>query len=140
MKKLLCCLLLVVAPAPALAMQCAPFIPDPLAGFTALDAGQYMDLPDGDTVRATSAIETSLVNDIITGQIGSFTKTWCQIGVQRMIVDFAVPVEDDAIRAIVTRAIYVWDASFEPAGWRMDQLAERGICARGDDPFAPLCP
>ncbi|WP_417250609.1 hypothetical protein [Celeribacter sp.] len=83
--------------APVVAQSCAPFMGDPLDGFTPLGATAYLDLPDADVVRVTSPIETAIINDIVAGSIRTASKTWCQIGVQRMIVDFEVPVEDDAI-------------------------------------------
>lgn len=126
--------------APVAAQSCAPFMGDPLDGFTPLDATAYLDLPDSDVVRVTSPIETAITNEIVAGNMRSASKTWCQIGIQRMIVDFEVPVEDDAISAIITRAIYVWNAQDDPIGWQISQLAERPRCARGDDPFAELCP
>ena len=126
--------------APVVAQSCAPFMGDPLDGFTPLDATAYLDLPDADVVRVTSPIETAIINDIVAGSIRTASKTWCQISVQRMIVDFEVPVEDDSISAMITRAIYVWNAQDDPVGWQISLLAERPRCARGDDPFAKLCP
>ncbi|WP_417269936.1 MULTISPECIES: hypothetical protein [Alphaproteobacteria] len=126
--------------APVAAQSCAPFMGDPLDGFTPLDAMAYLDLPDGDVVSVTSPIETAITNEIVAGSIRTASKTWCQIGVQRMIVDFEVPVEDDAISAMIIRAIYVWNAQDDPVGWQISQLAERPRCARGDNPFATLCP
>jgi hypothetical protein len=125
---------------PVFAQSCAPFMGDPLGGFTPLDATAYLDLPDSDVVRVTSPIETAITNEILAENIRSASKTWCQIGIQRMIVDFEVPVEDDAISAMITRAIYVWNAQDDPVGWQISHLAERPRCARGDDPFAKLCP
>ncbi|MBU2936357.1 MULTISPECIES: hypothetical protein [Pacificibacter] len=126
--------------APVFAQSCAPFMGDPLDGFTPLDATAYLDLPDSNVVRVTSPIETAITNEIVAGNVSRASKTWCQISIQRMIVDFEVPVEDDAISAMITRAIYIWNAQDDPVGWQISQLAERPRCARGDDPFAALCP
>lgn len=126
--------------APIAAQSCAPFMGDPLDGFTPLDATAYLDLPDGDVVSVTSPIETAITNEIVAGNYRSASKTWCQIGIQRMIVDFEVPVEDDAISAMITRVVYVWNAQDVPVGWQISQLAERPRCARGNDPFADVCP
>ena len=126
--------------APVFSQSCAPFMGDPLDGFTPLDANAYLDLPDSDVVRVTSPIETAITNEIVAGRTRTASKTWCQISVQRMIVDFEVPVEDDAISAMITRAIYVWNAQGDPVGWQISHLAERPRCVRGDDPFAHVCP
>jgi hypothetical protein len=125
---------------PVLSQVCAPFMGDPLDGFTPLDAMAYLDLPDGDVVRVTSSLEAAITNKIIAGSIRTASKTWCHIGLQRIIVDFEVPVQDDAISAMITRAIYIWNAQDDPVGWQISQLAERPRCARGDNPFADICP
>lgn len=125
---------------PVSALACPDFRPDPLAGFAGQDAMQFLDLPDRDTVRATATLENALMSPLIAQEAAFVTKTWCQIGIQRFIVDFEVPVEDDAIAAMRTRAVYVWDHSGDPVGWRIDQLGTRPVCARGDDPYAVLCP
>lgn len=113
---------------------------NPFAGFTELDALQYLDLPDPDTTRATQVLEAHFVGQVVAKEIMSFSKSWCAINLQSMIVDFEVPVQDDAIRSILTRAYYIWNSTEEPAGWQIKTLGERFVCARGEDPFAPLCP
>ncbi|WP_435230656.1 hypothetical protein ACMAZE_01340 [Pseudopelagicola sp. nBUS_20] len=125
---------------PAYAQTCPPVLGDPMAGFTPLDPMMYLDLPDGDLVSVTGPIEAAITGQILAGSALYASKTWCQIGVQRMVVDFEVPIEDDAIAATRTRAVYVWDHSGDPVGWRIDQLGTRPVCARGDDPYALLCP
>lgn len=122
------------------AMTCAISKPDMLAGFTPLDPLAFLDLPDPFATRATAALEDSFVDQLVREDIRSFTKAWCEIGLQTMVVEFDVPVEDDAIVSILTRAIYIWDAQADPAGWRIDVLGERSVCARGTDPFAAICP
>lgn len=125
---------------PASAFACPDVRPDPLDGFSVQDAMQYLDLPDPETVRVTATLENALIAPLIAQEAAFVTKTWCQIGIQRFIVDFEVPVEDDAIAAMRTRAVYIWEPSGDPVGWRIDQLGTRPVCARGDDPYAPLCP
>lgn len=131
---------LVIAPMPMFAQTCAEYRPDPLATFTTLDSTLYLDLPNPDPIAAAFPLELTLVTDLIKGDHRHVTKTYCQIGVQRMIIDFTVPVEDDAVSDWVTRAVYIWNSADAPVGWQLDQLGERGRCARGDDPFAPICP
>jgi hypothetical protein len=114
--------------------------PDRLAGFSALNAMVFLDLPDPITTRATATLESSFVDQLISEDIRGFSKTWCEIGLHTMVIDFEVPVEDDAIKSILTRGVYVWDTTTEPIGWRIESLGERPVCARGDDPFAALCP
>lgn len=111
-----------------------------LDGFTELDPLEFLDLPDPDTVRTTSTIEQVLVSKMIANPSAGVTKTYCTIGIQNMVVDFSQRVEDDAIYAILTRAVFVWDSSGDPIGWRLDKLGERFLCARGDDPLAQVCP
>jgi hypothetical protein len=106
---------------PAFSQTCASVSGDPLAGFTPLDPLTYLDLPERDVVSVTSPIETAITSQIIAGTARTASKTWCQIGIQQMVVDFEVPVEDDAIRAIITRAVYEWNAQGEPIGWQLDQ-------------------
>jgi hypothetical protein len=113
---------------------------DMLDGFSALDAMAYLDLPDPDALRVTQVVEDSFVVKMIAGDIGGFSKTWCRIGVQSSIIDFDVPVEDDAIRSILTRVVYEWKTTPDAFGWQISALGERSICARGDDPFAIVCP
>lgn len=113
---------------------------NPFAGFKELDTVRYLDLPDPETTRATQVLEDHFVRQVVANEIMSFSKSWCAINIQDMIVDFEVPVEDDTIRSVLTRAHFIWNSAEEPAGWQIKALGERLICARGDDPFAPLCP
>ena len=122
------------------AQACPPVLGDPMAGFTPLDPMIYLDLPDGDVVSVTGPIAAAITGQILAGSAPYASKTWCQIGIQQMVVDFEVPIEDDAIRAFVTRAVYVWNAEATPVGWQISLLGERPRCARGDDPFAAICP
>lgn len=119
---------------------CMNIKPEPLAGFSALDPTLYADLPDPDPMTAAFGLELTLVNRLVAGEISGLTKTYCQISVLQTVIDFSYPVEDDAFTDWITRAVFVWDSSDEPIGWRLEQLGERGRCARGDNPFAPLCP
>ena len=122
------------------ANPCVVSKPDLMAGFTPKDAFVFLDLPDRYAARATATLEGSFVDRVIAEEIRSFSKSWCQIGLQTMILDFDTPVEDDAIGSVLTRAVYVWDTQSDPVGWRIDQLGDRNVCARGDDPFAAICP
>jgi len=120
--------------------MCAPIDVDPLAGFTRLDPMQYLDLPDPDAARATAVIEMERFNAVVGQEVARLSKRYCDIGIQSMIVEFETPLLDDAIAGQILRAIYIWDSSGDPIGWRLDQLGERFRCARGDDPWADLCP
>ncbi len=141
MKRIILLITLLAGSPPALAAQTCPHsMSDPMAGFAPLDIGLYLDLPVPDPIDAAMPLELSMLDAMITGAQRQLSKTYCQIGIQRMIIDFAVPVEDDTITDWVTRSIYVWDATGDPIGWRLDELGERGRCARGDDPFVPICP
>ena len=113
---------------------------DVFDGFNDADISQLIDLPDPDTLRATMPLELPLVNRTISGDIGGFTKSWCKIGIQEMIVEITFDVEDDAVAAVEQRALYVWDATGDPIGWRIEALGERFKCVRGDDPYAATCP
>ncbi|MEM8536678.1 MAG: hypothetical protein AAGF56_02330 [Pseudomonadota bacterium] len=132
--------LVAVFPTFGLAQACLPSGIDPLEGFEPIDPLLYVDLPDPDFIRVTGPVETSLFTPTI-GQEGlGPAKRYCQIGIQRMVVDFDVPVLDDAVAAMVTRVVYLWDTSGDMIGWRVDAVGERPRCARGDDPWAVLCP
>lgn len=133
-------LLCIVATTTTAQTLCHMTKPDRLAGFSSLDAMMFVDLPDPIATRATATVESSFVDQIISEEISGFSKTWCEIGLQTMVVDFEIPVEDDAVKSILTRAVYIWDTQMEPVGWRLDALGERPVCARGDDPFAQICP
>ena len=100
-----------------------------MAGFEEIDAGQFLDLPDPDVVRATQLIESQMLTDTTSGVV----KAWCQVSVRRMVVDFQVPAEDDSVSFIVTRAIYLWNFDENPVGWQISQLGQRFMCARGQN-------
>ena len=140
MRPLLFALTLFGLPSFSAAESCAEFSIDPLSGFVELDALRYLDLPDPETTRATSVIESSFVDRVVAGEISGFTKRWCQIGITQFVLDFEVPVEDDAVAAQVTRAVYEWNAQEDPVGWQIIAMGERFRCARGDDPFEEVCP
>lgn len=135
-----CAVTAIASVLPAVATACILEAADPLDGFTPLDPAIYLDLPDPEMVRATAAIENSILTRMISDGRAGLTKTFCDIGIQDMVIDFSEPVEDDAILAVLTRAVFIWDSSDEPVGWRLDRLGERPLCARGDDPFAAICP
>ena len=140
MIRLLGLFMLLTAPTAALTAGCSPYGVDPLEAFQLGDALEYVDLPDAETTRATSAVEAGFVAAMVAEEIPGFAKTWCEIGISRAVVDFDVPVEDDAIGAKVTRAVYIWDAGADGPGWRLDQIGTRLVCAQGPDPYAEFCP
>jgi hypothetical protein len=125
-KAWLCAVALGSFPLALAAQTCAPTGADPLDGFAKLDVTLYLDLPDPDPLSAALPIELTMVGKIINGETASISKTYCQIGIQRMIIDFAASVEGDAITDWVTRSVYVWNSAGEPIGWQLDQLGERG--------------
>lgn len=139
--RLLCFLLcLILFPSIVAAERCAPLLPDPLTGFAPMDPMMFLDLPDPDTTRAVNTFEDSFTSRMVAGEISGFIKRWCQIGITSFIVEIEVPVEDDAVAAQITRAIYEWTPTEDPVGWQIHALGERFRCARGDDPFAEVCP
>ena len=140
MLRQICALAVFFLAVPAHAQPCAPNLGDPMAGFTPLDPMVYLDLPNSDVVSVTWPIEAAITGQMLAGSAPYATKTWCQIGIRQMVVDFEVPVEDDAVRAFLTRAVYVWNFEETPVGWQISLLGERPRCARGDDPFAAICP
>ncbi len=100
----------------------------------------FLDLPDPMVSRSTAALEETYVLELVQGRInGPLTKTFCQIGVTRMVVDIAYSVEDDSYSHISIRAIYNWVAGDELAGWQITELGEKFICARGRDQSTQLC-
>ncbi|MEO1639428.1 MAG: hypothetical protein AAFU41_09310 [Pseudomonadota bacterium] len=131
---------LAVLPLAANAQSCAPLAVDPMEGFAPLDPLTYLDLPDPDGVRVTAPIEGTLYNSVLGQEAGRLTKRYCAIGIQDMVVEFEVSLLDDALAGQVTRAVYVWNSAGDPVGWQLDALGERFRCARGDDPWAALCP
>lgn len=131
---------LIISGTAGIAASCLYDGADPLAGMTLLEPERFLDLPDPDTTRATATLENHFVSQMMTDEIRSFSKSWCTLGIQTVVVEFEVPLEDDAIRSILTRAIYVWNSAEDPVGWQLDALGETSVCARGDDPFARPCP
>jgi hypothetical protein len=100
-----------------------------------------LDRADPVTARVSEPIETAL----LAGQIDKSTpaplqKLYCDIGMFGLKIRFVQPVEDDAIRATVTEAQYAWDSTQDPAGWILTSLRRQFQCARGDMPFAAVCP
>lgn len=123
-----------IAPSPlnALVEICAGEQPFGLDGFTSISSEAWIDLPDTDTVRATSTIERWFSDRMINREIGApLLKGYCQTGVSRLVVDYQHPVEDDAISAIVYRSIYRWNSEADPVGWQIESFGERPLCARG---------
>ena len=101
----------------------------------------YLDIADPEASRVTQALEADILREQISEQSpGPTQKLYCKIGLFDLIVRFVVPVEDDAVEAIVTEAAYRWDAEQEPSGWMLASLRRQPACARGDTVFADLCP
>lgn len=115
--------------------RCAPF-------------GSSEELPLSDLVRAdpvASRATAPIEDDLLAEQIaddhaGPLTKIYCRIGMFEMTVRFLQPLRDDSLAAIVTEAVYTWRDEADPPGWQLSALRRRPLCARGDAPFAPLCP
>ena len=132
------CLFLLTSATAALAEPlCSPFADTA----ETLDAIRYLDLPDPLAERVARPLEA----DLLRGQIEQSTppplsKIYCDIGIFEMRIRFVQPVEDDAIAAVVTEAVYEWASEGEPVGWQIFGLARQPLCARGDAPFASLCP
>lgn len=112
-----------------------------LEGFETLDAGLYLDLPDPIEIRAPFPIEMSLAGKLSGEEIiPPLVKSYCQIGVTRMVIEFFVPFEDDTILGEVHRAIYRWSTDDDThVGWQIDELGKRHICARGKSKTTDLC-
>ncbi len=126
---------LAAAPAAANAL-CAPF-PQEAEALPLL----YLDLPDPIASRVIEPLTADLLRAQINGEAPPPLQTlFCEVGMFEMIVRAVQPAEDDAIAAIVTEAVYAWRPDAEPAGWQLSALRRHPLCARGDDPFAPLCP
>lgn len=112
-----------------------------LEGFETLDAMRYLDMPDQDAMRATTAIELELSLKLGREEIAPpLVKSYCQIGLTRMVVEFFVPFEDDAILGDVTRAIYRWSTDGDmPAGWQISKIGKRNVCVRSRNQTTGLC-
>jgi len=101
----------------------------------------YLDRPDPIASRVAASIEDALLADQISGERPApLVKLYCRIGMTQMAVRFVQPLRDDSLAAMVTEAIYDWRPEAEPPGWQLSALHRQPLCARGDKPFAPLCP
>lgn len=101
----------------------------------------YIDLADPVSVRVAEPLEADLLNAQVEGTSpGPLQKHYCRIGMFEMQLRFVQPLEDDAIAAIVTEAIYEWDAAQDPAGWVLTHMRRQPACARGDAVFTDQCP
>lgn len=106
-----------------------------------LDPMRYLDLPDPLAERVAVSLEADLLRaQIEQSAPPPLSKIYCDIGMFEMRIRFVQPAEDDAVAAMVTEAVYIWASDAEPAGWQITGLARQPLCARGDAPFAPLCP
>jgi hypothetical protein len=101
----------------------------------------YLDRADPMAARVAQSLEDALLKQKInTPEAGALKKIYCDIGMFEMRIRFEQPSQDDAVRALVTEAIYTWDSAQEPAGWMLSNLSSHAMCARGDVPFASVCP
>lgn len=106
--------------------------PSTLEGYRLLDHQVLIDMPDQIMSRATAPFEEGFTIKLIKGDIsGPLTKSYCQIGVTRMVVDITYAVQDDSIAYVSTRAVYKWVAEADMIGWQIAELGEKFVCARG---------
>lgn len=139
MRKLLA-ILFFFTPVVAMASVCQIDLVNPLDGFEATGAELYADLPDSNTFTAVAPIEQSLLQQTYGAETPWLSKRWCHIGIQSFVVEFEVPLLDDSLAAQIIRAVYVWDATGDIIGWRLAEVGQVYRCARGNDPFATICP
>lgn len=138
-------------PTPASVLTAAALVLCPAAGATELcspfsEGAEdlpliYLDRPDPIAARVIEPVAVDKLQDQIDGNHPAPLQTvYCNVGMFQMTVRFVQPVEDDAVRAVVTEAVYAWRVEDEPAGWQLSALRKQPLCARGDEPFAALCP
>lgn len=119
---------------------CALAGPSTIEEYNRLDHEIFRDAPDPIVSRATAPFEDSYTLKLSQGVIsGTLTKTFCQIGATRLVVDMTYSVEDDSVSHITSRAIYDWVSNDETAGWQLSQLGQKSICARGRDVASKGC-
>lgn len=79
--------------------------------------------------RATAPFEEGFTLKRIKGDIsGPSAKSYCQVGVTRMVVDNTYAVQDDSINYVSTRAVYKCVAEADMIGWQTAELGE-SLCA-----------
>lgn len=101
----------------------------------------WLDRPDAVASRVTAPIEEALLAKQIAAEYPApLTKLSCRIGMVEMVVRFVQPLRADSLAGIVTEAVYAWRPESDPPGWQLSALRRQPLCARGDAPFAPLCP
>ncbi len=101
----------------------------------------YLDQADPLAERVAQPLEADLLRpQIAETTLGSLQKIYCRIGMFELKLRFVQPVEDDAAAAVVTEAIYAWDATQDPAGWVLSRLRRQVACSRGAATFADICP
>lgn len=114
--------------------------PPGLQDFQNLSIDPYLDRPDGITARATSVIEEALINKLLRQEAPvRLSKTYCQLSVTQMVVDFTWPIQDDAISHQSIRAIFTWEVSEFDQGWQLNELGKKDICVRQQNPDTGLC-
>lgn len=102
--------------------------------YEAQDINRYLDLPDADALRVTWPIDQEHMERIAhSAEATPLVKAYCSIGLFEMIVEWHVTLADDSVAAQRTRAVYLWrpEGDGTPAGWQLETLAQRYICARG---------
>ncbi|MFN3211993.1 MAG: hypothetical protein ACE37M_02700 [Henriciella sp.] len=114
---------------------------NPMAGFKAKDRMVFIDAPDAEPVRATAPVEHWLAGRLSREETPApLTKSFCQIGITDMVIDYHHPViNDDALIGIAYRTIYSWNPEDEFPGWQLTGIGERFECARGKDEETELC-
>jgi hypothetical protein len=119
---------------------CAHNVVPTLDGYEVLNHEEFLDVPDPIISRATSAVEEFLVLKLAREEmIGPLTKTYCQIGVGRLVVDMTYPLEDDSVGHESIRSIYRWLADGEFVGWQISEHGRIYLCARGRDTVSGRC-
>lgn len=122
------------------ALACSGPLPLTLEGFEPGDAMIFVDAPDMDIIRATAPLEIGLTASLSREEIQPpLSKTYCQIGATRMVVEMTQTVEDDAIFALTQRAIYRWVADVSGTGWQIAEIGTRQHCARARNEETNLC-
>lgn len=115
--------------------RCAPFEAADALPLT------WLDRPDPVASRVAAPIEDALLAEQIAGErLAPLTKLYCRTGMFEMTVRFVQPLRDDSLAGLVTEAVYAWHPDGDPPGWQLSALRRQPVCARGDAPFAPLCP
>jgi hypothetical protein len=126
--------------ATALLETCAGDTSLALNGFEQMNPDIFIEAPDMDVVRATLPVEIDLTAMLVRQDIRPpLRKTYCNIGIQTMVVDYDYPVEDDAVASVTRRSLYGWIADERGTGWQINAIGTRQNCARDRSPETGLC-